>query len=355
MATPSSPPRPPPLLLPPPESTQPQIPSPQKKTQPIPWTHQETFNLIQSYQEKWYSLKKGQLKASQWEEVAITVAARCGFDEPSKSATQCRHKIEKLRKRYRAERLKPYPNSWQYFDLMDHMERGPLPIAAHPVAMVKCSNSGGDQRYYDTDNSDEVDVSYMDLRRNNTKCRSINHMMGVNVNVGGGGDNRNVMNRMVKDRNFMRNSINNNIPSAIPQVGSVRFGEGRMFADFTPTFVGRNSMNEKRKGYFGNVGVNDEDDDDDVEEEVDEEENEDEEDGEGSVGGSELAAEIRRFAERFMRMEHKKIEMMKETERYRMEMEKRRMDMILETQRSLIDRINSVVGSHKKVKVAHEF
>ncbi|KAG5603237.1 hypothetical protein H5410_034607 [Solanum commersonii] len=326
MATPSSP---PPLLLPPPESNQPQIspnppiPSPQKKTQPIPWTHQETFNLIQAYQEKWYSLKKGQLKASQWEEVAITVAARCGFDEPSKSATQCRHKIEKLRKRYRAERLKPYPNSWQYFDLMDRMERGPLPIAAHPVAMVKCqnSNSTSDQRYYDTD-SDEVDVSFMDLRKN--KCKSINHivrgemgMMGINVVA----DNRNV-NRMVKDRNF-----------------DVMRGM-------------RNSMNEKRKGYFENVGINN-DDDDNVEEEVDEEE--DDEDGEGSVGGSELAAEIRGFAERFMRMESKKIEMMKETERFRMEMEKRRMEMILETQRNLIDTINSVVGSHKKVKVAHEF
>ncbi|KAJ8527189.1 hypothetical protein K7X08_029666 [Anisodus acutangulus] len=350
MATPSSP--------PPPESTQlqlqlppnPSIPSPPKKTQPIPWTHQEIFNLIQAYQGKWYSLKKGQLKASQWEEVAITVAARCGFDEPSKSATQCRHKIEKLRKRYRAERIKPYPNSWQYFDLMDRMERGPLPIAAHPVAMVKCQNSGlnfttDNQRYYDTD-SDEVDVNFMDLRKN-SKIKSINHMMGVNVNVG---YNRNVT-RMVKDRIFMRNSMNNNnMPSVIPHVVS---GEGAMYSDVTPTFV-RNSMNEKRKGYFGNVGTNDDDDeDDDVEEEVDEEEDED--DGEGSVGGSELAVEIRGFAERFMRMEHKKIEMMRETERYRMEMEKRRMEMILETQRNLIDTINSVVGSHKKVKVAHEF
>ncbi|XP_016577508.2 uncharacterized protein LOC107875339 isoform X2 [Capsicum annuum] len=327
----SSPPPPPPtLFLPPPDSTQPQIsPSPQKKTQPIPWTHQETFNLIQAYQEKWYSLKKGQLKASQWEEVAITVAARCGFDEPSKSSTQCRHKIEKLRKRYRAERLKPYPNSWQYFDLMDSMERGPLPIAAHPVAMVECSNpnpnpnpnpsysnsgnTDNHQRYYDTD-SDEVDVSYMDLRKN--KSKNINHIvrnggvMGVNGNV----------NRMVKDRNF----------------------------DDVMKGMMRNSMNvDKRKGYFGNVGINE--DEDDVEEEVDEEE--DEEDGDGSGGGSELAAEIRGFAERFMRMESKKIEMMKETERYRMEMEKRRMEMILETQRSLIDTINSVVGgSHKKVK-----
>ncbi|KAI9108066.1 hypothetical protein K1719_020939 [Acacia pycnantha] len=79
--------------------------SPTKKPQSIPWTHQETINLIQAYQDKWYSLKRGPLKANQWEEVAVTVAVRCGYDynEPSKTAVQCRHKMEKLRQRYRAE------------------------------------------------------------------------------------------------------------------------------------------------------------------------------------------------------------------------------------------------------------
>ncbi|KAF5192592.1 Alcohol dehydrogenase transcription factor Myb/SANT-like family protein [Thalictrum thalictroides] len=79
-------------------------PSIPKKIPPIPWAHIETVNLIEAYQEKWYSLKRGQLKASQWEEVASDVAARCGFKELSKSATQCRHKMEKLRKRYRTEK-----------------------------------------------------------------------------------------------------------------------------------------------------------------------------------------------------------------------------------------------------------
>ncbi|CAN4101315.1 unnamed protein product [Withania somnifera] len=166
---------------------------------------------------------------------------------------------------------------------MDRMERGPLPIAAHPVAMVQCQNPN--QRYYDDSDSDDLDVNYMDLRKN--KSRSINHIV------------RDEMDR-------------------------------RMGVYVTDNNRNGNSMNEKRKGYFGNVGISDE-----VEEE----------------GGSELAGEIRGFAERFMRMESKKIEMMKETQRYRMEMEKRRMEMILETQRNLIDTIHSVVGSHKKRKV----
>ncbi|KAE8685324.1 Sec14p-like phosphatidylinositol transfer family protein [Hibiscus syriacus] len=66
-----------------------------KKPQPLPRTHQETPNLIQAYQEKWYSLK-----ADQWEEVALTVASRCSlFDHPaSKTTVRCRYKMEKLRR-----------------------------------------------------------------------------------------------------------------------------------------------------------------------------------------------------------------------------------------------------------------
>ncbi|KAG0470079.1 hypothetical protein HPP92_016178 [Vanilla planifolia] len=96
-----------------------------KQTAGSPWTDQETAHLINAYEERWYSLKRGQLKAQQWEEVAAEVATRCGFAVPSKNGTQCRHKVEKLRKRYRSERLKPGRSSWAFFDRIDRMERGP--------------------------------------------------------------------------------------------------------------------------------------------------------------------------------------------------------------------------------------
>lgn len=89
-----------------------------------------------------------------------------------------------------------------------------------------------------------------------------------------------------------------------------------------------------------------------------EEEDEDEEEEElVAVGGGveELAAEIKVFAERFIRMEHKKMEMMRETERYRMEMENKRMEMILESQRKIMDTIGRAFGSHnKKFKMAQD-
>lgn len=117
------------------------VSSPIKKPQPIPWTNQETFHLIQAYQDKWYSMERSPLKATHWEEVAVTVALRCGYDHsnPSaKSGIQCRHKIEKLRKRYRSEKQRaPVSSSWNFFNLMDCLLNGPLPLSALPPVEIE--------------------------------------------------------------------------------------------------------------------------------------------------------------------------------------------------------------------------
>ncbi|RLM60281.1 trihelix transcription factor ASIL1-like [Panicum miliaceum] len=83
-----------------------------KKSAPAqPWSEVETFHLIDAYDERWTALGRGQLKAQQWEEVAADVAARCaatpGVAVQRKTGTQCRHKLEKLRKRYRTEAARP--------------------------------------------------------------------------------------------------------------------------------------------------------------------------------------------------------------------------------------------------------
>lgn len=276
MASPSSSPSP----SPPQETTnkKPPILNPTnsiKKPQPIPWSHQETINLIQSYQDKWYSLKKGQLKSSQWEQVSLTVAARCGFNEPSKSATQCRHKIEKLRKRYRAERLKPYPDSWPYFDLMDSMETGPLSITMAP--RVQCGNESDDS----------------DLDCNLNKSRSINHIVSTSV----GNVERNVR----------------------------AFGVSRK---------------PKRKDFYE---VDNEEEDEEVDDEVEEEEG-----GDGTRVVSELAVHIRTFAENFVKVEHKKVQMMRETVKHQMEMENKRMKMIIEAQRKIVETIHEACNTSQK-------
>ncbi|KAG9153466.1 hypothetical protein Leryth_018729 [Lithospermum erythrorhizon] len=334
---------PPPCNQPPPTTT---TISPPKKPQPLPWTNQETINLIQSYQQKWYSLKRGQLKASQWEEVAISVASRCGFNEPTKTATQCRHKMEKLRKRYRAERVKPYPNSWQYFQLMDNMERGPFPLSAvaQPLKMVpegriRVSSLGE----FDRDNGDDSDDNEFgngvdDIRK--IKSKSIN-----NILRGGMG------------AVYGRNDCNENGSNG--GGGGIYIGNGRRI----PVFGGneRGMMNKAiRESSMMNsgkrkLGYEDSDDgeDDDEDQDVDVDGDGDDEKG-ASDGGKELAAEIRGFAERFMRVEKMKIEMMRETERYRMEMERRRMEMIVDSQRKIVDSIGRAFRAHKKLNTGQE-
>ncbi|KAL2927537.1 Trihelix transcription factor ASIL2 [Bienertia sinuspersici] len=114
-----------PLLLPAP-------PPPSSRRLPPPcWTPDETSALIDAYRDKWYSLRRGNLRAAHWQDVADHVHRECPLVSPPKTAVQCRHKMEKLRKRYRAElqRAKSIPHhrfssSWVYFSKMDSMEKG---------------------------------------------------------------------------------------------------------------------------------------------------------------------------------------------------------------------------------------
>ncbi|XP_042482374.1 uncharacterized protein LOC122062798 [Macadamia integrifolia] len=263
-----------------------------KKTAPLPWTHMETVHLIEAYQEKWYSLKRGQLKASQWEEVSNSVSVRCGYDEPSKTATQCRHKMEKLRKRYRSEKQLLSPSAWPFFNYMDRMERGPFPVAARPIS----SSVDYLHRNREDDNEDDDDDGDEDAN----KSRSINHIL-------------------------RRPPMASRYP---PPQWSIGAGVG--FGVEGPPGVSRflrNPMFRKRKSF-----------------EMDEVEEE------GVDPISELASVVRAFGEGFVQIENMKMEMMKEIERYRMEMETKRTEMILESQSRIIDAIAKSLGSHKSKK-----
>ncbi|CAL1361631.1 unnamed protein product [Linum trigynum] len=290
MSPPSSP---PPLPLPAP-SPPPSFPN--KKSQPIPWTQQETLHLILSYQDKWYSSKRRHLKSHQWEEVAITVATRCGFDFTSpeaKSGTQCRHKMEKLRSRYRVElhtaSSAALGSNWPYFTLMDSMERGgpPAPISARPLSQVARRDhdglsaaaatggygSGGD--YY---GGQDEEGEGEDYEAYYNRSRSINHII-------------------------RKPSIVNRFP------GSSNLG---FLQDAAAT------MGAKRKRG---------------------------EEEEGNEKGFGLVDEIKTFIEKMKGVERKKMEMFKETERWRMEMERKRVEMMLASQRKILDLIAAAAAA----------
>ncbi|CAH8383167.1 unnamed protein product [Eruca vesicaria subsp. sativa] len=150
-----------------------------KKTQPVLWTQEETLLLIDSYKDKWHALGRGPLKSSHWEEIAAAVSARSGVD---RSATQCRHKIEKLRKRLRAERQSMGPISiWPFYSQMEELDsnnNSAAPISARPLTRLPPVSD---------DDEDEEEEEERE-----SKSRSINYIVrrpgAVNrfAGVGGG-------------------------------------------------------------------------------------------------------------------------------------------------------------------------
>lgn len=81
---------------------------------------------------------------------------------------------------------------------------------------------------------------------------------------------------------------------------------------------------------------------------------EDSSDGNLNMVGK-LAAQMKEFAERFVRIERKKMEVMRENERYRMEMENKRLEMILVSQQKTVDMISKVFDhAPKKMKMTQD-
>ncbi|KAK4748510.1 hypothetical protein SAY87_015096 [Trapa incisa] len=116
-------------------SSSPPPPPQPPRSFPAPcWAHDETVALIHAYRDKCSSLGRRTLRSNDWDEVASAVALQCpSFSSSSsspKSSVQCRHKMEKLRRRYRAEkqRCASYSgrifSSWDLFHLLDSVEAG---------------------------------------------------------------------------------------------------------------------------------------------------------------------------------------------------------------------------------------
>ncbi|KAL0417461.1 UNVERIFIED_CONTAM: hypothetical protein Sradi_1159600 [Sesamum radiatum] len=239
---------------------------------------------------------------------------------------------------------------------MDQMERGPMPLNARPIAVVKSSPNNANSN---SNNSNNMNHGYGSLYSSLADYYNNNNSRGDD----GGGDSDDsdeewgagygveaaAKNKSKSINNIVRGDVKSGVRSA------KRVAMERGFSDVSNRVarVLSNPVNVKRKQYYDGDDSDDDNDDDDSEEDVEDEQAEVEEEGEEG-GGTELVSEIRGFAERFMRMENKKIELMRETERYRMEMEKKRMEMILEGQRKIIDTIGRAFGAHKRAKMAEE-
>ncbi|XP_059313039.1 trihelix transcription factor ASIL1 [Lycium ferocissimum] len=283
-----------------------------RRLPPPCWSHDETISLIDSYRDKWYSLRRGNLRANHWQEVADDVASRTPVDVP-KTAVQCRHKMEKLRKRYRNEiqRAAPYGgarsgrycSAWVHFKRMDNMERGPNAV----------------------DEPSDEDVQE-DYKQNNVKL--IGDFYGNNVNMG----NRSSFPGVVSNGGGGFRIRIPGMPGSAPPMANPysrvenpnNFGSSKMFRD---GFVKKADLGKRVVG----EGV-----------------------GEKEKGDpmGEMVAAIKVLGDGFVRMERMKMDMARELEEMRMEMEMKRTEMILESQQRIVEAFAQALSEkkHKKVK-----
>ncbi|XP_057521139.1 trihelix transcription factor ASIL1-like [Amaranthus tricolor] len=312
------------------------------------WTQDETLALINVYQDKWYSLRRRNLRTADWEAVADEVNRRCPNQDTPKSSAQCRHKMEKLRKRYRAEKqrigsLPPHisynnrffpPSSWVFFDLMDTMEIGPVSRSGSVSGVVPVSINGNNSNdvnlLKDGDklsmiqNGDFVEEEKQEKNDLGKYFDEILMGMGKRVGSSSGSSsmklklknpNHNHNDRYIDENdegyNNDYNKSGRNIVSGLMKRKFDNGGGGR---------YGKDWSSSKMKGVDAVV--------------------------------EEMAASIKLLAEGMVRMETMKLEMMQDIERKRMEMEMKKNEMMLESQHNIINAFIQGLKKHnKKVKV----
>ncbi|KAI3739031.1 hypothetical protein L2E82_29388 [Cichorium intybus] len=312
-----------------------------RRIPPPCWSHDETVALIDAYREKWYSLRRGNLRASHWQEVADGVTARCPLGNPPKTSIQCRHKMEKLRKRYRAEiqrngnnpRAHKFPSSWVHFRRMDAMELGSSP--SDPS--IDPSNQDDEEEDGGGDENEDDLLLYprgikqaIALPLNRRYQSSIgNGVAGIGTGTGNG--------VRIKIPNLA--AVPPPPPSAINIYNSTRSIDDYLPPTNSHYGSGKNSRDVYMKEAFGNHGEG-------MKRRKDFENN----DGNLMVM-DEMVAAIQKLGDGFVKVERMKMDMARELESMRMKMEMKRTEMILESQQRLVDSFSKTVMEKKNKRM----
>ncbi|CAH8316844.1 unnamed protein product [Eruca vesicaria subsp. sativa] len=312
-----------------------------RRVPPPCWNDEETAALVNAYKEKWFALRRGNLRAADWDDVAAAVSSLHTLGGPAKSAIQCRHKIEKLRKRYRGEKQRSlnrpgkFSSSWDLFPILDAMEFAPVtPTAVEP---------------YDPDPEEDDDGNGFRRRFNG------------NPNFDGESDDEIVL---VPKATRVKGSSHGGFP--LKSFGDRSFGSshnhgfkaksfGKPEGNFSPEMDYDDEFEEgfsprirRGNGYGRKTG------------------------GSNGYGSSssrfkheqvsnaaevefdpvdEVVSSVKMLTEMFVRVENSKMEMMKEMEKTRMEMELKHCQMMLESQQQIIGAFADALSEKKSTNV----
>lgn len=110
------------------------------------WSEGAVSSLLEVYEAKWTLRNRAKLKGQDWEDVASHVSSRaCSTNKSPKTPTQCKNKIESMKKRYRAEcggggGGGEHGSSWPLFSRLHRLLGGPTgnggggcPLPSPPV------------------------------------------------------------------------------------------------------------------------------------------------------------------------------------------------------------------------------
>lgn len=114
------------------------------------WSEGAVASLLEAYESKWILRNRAKLKGQDWEDVARHVSSRANSTKTPKTQTQCKNKIESMKKRYRSESATAggadntaSSSSWPLYSRLDNLLRGgngaagtgnhPSPVSPTPI------------------------------------------------------------------------------------------------------------------------------------------------------------------------------------------------------------------------------
>ncbi|KAL7120386.1 hypothetical protein ACP275_02G119400 [Erythranthe tilingii] len=111
------------------------------------WSEGAVSTLLEAYEAKWTLRNRAKLKGQDWDDVAKHVSCRGGDgggnNKSAKTQTQCKNKIESMKKRYRSESAAAAADaaaaasSWPLYSRMDLLLRGINNHGPPPVLVVE--------------------------------------------------------------------------------------------------------------------------------------------------------------------------------------------------------------------------
>lgn len=112
------------------------------------WSEGAVTTLLDAYESKWLLRNRAKLKGNDWEDVARHVSTRANGSKSTKTQTQCKNKIESMKKRYRAEAAtlngsnsNTNGSSWPLYSRLDGLLR--CRTAAGDANPSPCANAIG--------------------------------------------------------------------------------------------------------------------------------------------------------------------------------------------------------------------